>query len=124
MIQIHIRDRDLNISEHQRQLYEPTDSERVIYENAMELFRESYDWHTGVRSIGVRCAKVVGADEAVQLSMFSEDHQREKDAKLGKVIDLINMRYGPGVIRTAAEAEGGRDNASHDPFHPEEDEFS
>ena len=124
VIQIHIRDRDLNISEHQRQLYEPTDSERVIYENAMELFRDSYDWHTGVRSIGVRCAKVVGADEAVQLSMFSEDHQREKDAKLGKVIDLINMRYGPGVIRTAAEAEGDRDNASHDPFRPEEDEFS
>ena len=123
VIQIHIRDRDLNISEHQRQLYEPTDSERVIYENAMELFRESYDWHTGIRSIGVRCAKVVGSDEAVQLSMFSENTRREKDEKLGKVIDLINMRYGPGVIKTAAEAGGEREKASHDPFHPEEDEF-
>ena len=96
VIQITVRDRDLHIYEHQRILYEPTDSERIIYDNAMELFKESYGWSKGVRSVGVRCSKVIEASSGVQLSMFSDEKARTRDETIGKLMDSINKRYGPG----------------------------
>lgn len=123
VIQITVRDRDLKIYEHQRVLYEPTDSSRVIYETAMELFRESYDWSKGIRSIGVRCAKVIPQGSGIQMSMFADNAMREKESRLSKVIDELNTRYGAGSIRTAKEAMKDRiedAGISGDPFHPED----
>ncbi|MCR4688124.1 MAG: DNA polymerase IV [Saccharofermentans sp.] len=126
VIQITVRDRDLKIYEHQRVLYEPTDSARVIYEMAMELFKESYDWSNGVRSLGVRCAKVMPAGSGVQMSIFTDIKTREKEAKLSKVIDELNTRYGKGSITTAKEAlktDSEDAGVTSDPFHPEDGDF-
>ena len=73
----------------------------------MELFDESYDWHTVIRSVGVRCAKVIPEDSGIQLSMFS-DTQEKKDAdgKLSKVIDDINRRFGEGTVKSCAQMQG------------------
>jgi len=106
-VAITVRDRDLITYEHQRTLFEPTNSEKVIYETAMDLFDESYDWHTAIRSVGVRCAKVIPEDSGVQMSMFSESQEkREEDSKLNKVIDDINRRFGDGTIRSCASMQG------------------
>lgn len=106
-VAITVRDKDLITYEHQRTLFEPTNSEKVIYETAMELFDESYDWHTAIRSVGVRCAKVIPEDSGVQLSMFSESQEkREEDSKLNKVIDDINRRFGDGTIKSCASMQG------------------
>ena len=106
-VAITVRDRDLITYEHQRTLFEPTNSEKVIYETAMDLFDESYDWHTAIRSVGVRCAKVIPEDSGVQMSMFSESQEkREEDSKLNKVIDDINRRFGDGTIKSCASMQG------------------
>ena len=106
-VAITVRDRDLITYEHQRTLFEPTNSEKVIYETAMDLFDESYDWHTAIRSVGVRCAKVIPEDSGVQMSMFSESQEkREEDSKLNKVIDDINRRFGDGTIKNCASMQG------------------
>lgn len=106
-VAITVRDRDLITYEHQRTLFEPTNSEKVIYETAMDLFDESYDWHTAIRSVGVRCAKVIPEDSGVQMSMFSESQEkREEDSKLNKVIDDINRRFGEGTIKSCASMQG------------------
>ena len=106
-IQISVRDKDLMTYEHQRMLFEPTNSERVIYENAMELFDESYDWHSAVRSVGVRCTKLIPEGSGIQMSIFSElEKGREEDGKLSKVIDDINRRFGTGTVKSCAELEG------------------
>ena len=106
-VAITVRDKDLMTYEHQKSLFEPTNSEKVIYETAMELFDESYDWHTVIRSVGVRCAKVIPEDSGIQLSMFS-DTQEKKDAdgKLSKVIDDINRRFGEGTVKSCAQMQG------------------
>lgn len=106
-VAITVRDKDLMTYEHQKTLFEPTNSEKVIYETAMELFDESYDWHTVIRSVGVRCAKVIPEDSGIQLSMFS-DTQEKKDAdgKLSKVIDDINRRFGEGTVKSCAQMQG------------------
>lgn len=103
VIAITVRDKNLRIFEHQRVLFEPTDNESVIYKAALALFEESYDWAVPIRSIGVRCNKLIRADEGIQLSIFSDIEQTEKDSKIAKVMDSINERYGKGSIRSCAE---------------------
>ncbi|MCR5328193.1 MAG: DNA polymerase IV [Saccharofermentans sp.] len=126
VVQITVRDRDLCIYEKQKIIYKPTDDAREIYAAAKELFRESYDWNKGVRSIGVRCTKLVESDSGEQLSLFTEVKARERDDRLNKAIDDINSRYGSGVIKSAAEAESASKAIKDagivtDPFHPEDD---
>ena len=125
VIQIEIRDRDLVRCEKQKILFEPTDNAGTIYKAARFLFKESWDWSKGIRSIGVRCSKVIPADTGTQMSIFTDEETRKKTSRLDKVIDDINRRYGKGVITSAAEAEmqKAKDHAApvgNDPFHPED----
>ena len=120
VVQITVRDRDLGIYEKQRILYKATDDAGEIYFAAKELFKESYDWNKGVRSIGIRCTKLSGTDCGEQLSMFAGTETRGYDCRLNKAIDDINRRYGHGVIRSAAEAEIRTAGVIKDPFHPED----
>lgn len=125
VVQITVRDRDLSIYEKQKIIYKPTDDAKVIYAAARDLFKESYDWKKGVRSIGVRCTKLVRADSGEQLSIFNEVKASERDDRLNKAIDDINRRYGSSVIKSAAEAEvftkqNKAANIVTDPFHPED----
>ena len=127
VVQITVRDRDLGIYEKQGILYKATDDAKEIYTAAKKLFNDSYDWSKGVRSIGVRCTKLVRADSGEQLSIFQETKKSERDDRLNKAIDDINRRYGTSVIKSAAEAEStSKENKPAkivtDPFHPE-DEF-
>ena len=106
-VAITVRDKDLFTYEHQKTLFEPTNSEKVIYDTAMELFDESYDWHTAIRSVGVRCAKVIPEDSGIQMSIFSETQEKkEEDSKLSKVIDDINRRFGEGTVKSCASLDG------------------
>lgn len=111
VIQIHVRDRDLKIYEHQRVLYDATDIKRDIYEMACELFEESYDWHCAVRSIGIRCAKVIASGEGEQISIFTDIGKAEKDKKLSRAIDDVNRRFGKGTVKSLGEIRG-RDEIS------------
>ncbi len=125
VVQITVRDRDLGIYEKQGILYRATDDAKDIYQAARDLFKNSYDWNKGVRSIGVRCTKLVRSDSGEQLSLFAEAQKSERDERLNKAIDDINRRYGTGVIRSAAEAESASkenkaDNIVKDSFHPED----
>ena len=126
VVQITVRDCDLGIYEKQRILYRATDDAKDIYSAAKELFKESYDWNKGVRSIGVRCSKLVRSDSGEQLSLFTEVQTSERDNKLNKAIDEINRRYGKSVVKSAAEADGSNckckpANIVNDPFHPEDE---
>jgi len=106
-VAITVRDKDLLTYEHQKTLFEPTNSEKVIYETAMELFDESYDWHSAIRSVGVRCAKVIPEDSGIQMSIFSETQEKkEEDSKLSKVIDDINRRFGEGTVKSCSSLDG------------------
>ena len=126
VVQITVRDRDLGIYEKQGILYRATDDAKDIYKAANDLFKGSYDWNKGVRSIGVRCTKLVRSDSGEQLSLFTEAQRGERDDRLNKAIDDLNRRYGTSVIKSAAEAESASkenkaDKIVNDPFHPEAD---
>ncbi len=105
VIQIHVRDRDLHVYEHQRVLFEPTDVKKDIYDMAVELFMESYDWHSSVRSVGIRCSNLISSDEGEQISIFADQDKREKDEKLGKAIDELNRKFGKGTVKSLGEVD-------------------
>ena len=114
-VQISVRDKDLCIYDHQRMLFEPTDSEKVIYNTAMELFDESYDWSKAIRSVGVRLTKLVPSASGIQMSMFpEEDRFQGEDPKLVKAIDELNLRFGSGTVKSCAQLEG-RSSRNYDP---------
>lgn len=103
-VQISVRDSKLNIYERQKSLFEPTDNGRVIYDLALELFKESSDGHIALRSIGVRVTKLIPRDSGLQISFFDENLQRrEKDSRVNAVVDRINNLYGKGSVKTLGE---------------------
>ncbi len=103
VLQITVRDKDLSVYEKQRVLYMPTYRESDIYNAAVELFKDSYDWHTSVRSIGVRLTSLVGTDEPVQMSFFENEKKNEGQKKLAETIDSIKERFGNQSIMSLAE---------------------
>ena len=103
VIQITVRDKDLKIYEKQKILFRPTDNAGDIYEAAMDLFKSSYDWHSGVRSIGVRLTGLTAVDAPEQLSLFDEVAKDSKTRKLDETIDLIRDRYGKDSLKVCAE---------------------
>lgn len=110
VVQITVRDIELNIYEKQKILYKDTDNSREIYECAVDLFKESYDWHLPVRSVGVRVTDLVRSDAPEQISLFEEAERNDKEDKLGKTVDLIRERYGKKSLRLLGELEKGRNS--------------
>ncbi|MCQ2482000.1 MAG: DNA polymerase IV [Clostridia bacterium] len=103
-VQITVRDSKLNIFERQRSLFEPTNSGKVIFDTAMELFAESCEADFALRSIGVRTTKLIPDDSLLQLSIFDEGMQKKaKNSKVNDIVDKINNLYGKGSVRTLGE---------------------
>lgn len=116
VVQITVRDSALNVYEKQKVLFKDTDSARVIHECAVELFKESYDWHLPVRSIGVRLTDLVSSDAPEQLSLFEEVDRNEKEDRLEKTVDTIRERFGKKSLMLLGElgnkAENRRDEGA------------
>lgn len=116
VVQITVRDSALNVYEKQKVLFKDTDSARVIHECAVELFKESYDWHLPVRSIGVRLTDLVSSDAPEQLSLFEEVDRNEKENRLEKTVDTIRERFGKKSLMLLGElgnkAENRRDEGA------------
>ncbi len=104
---------------HQAALSSPSDSEKVLYENACLLFDELWDG-TPVRLLGVRATRLSGIGEPVQMNLFDyqreldekkkteERHQKQeakdrKKEKLAKAIASLEGKYGRGIVRSAGD---------------------
>lgn len=105
VVQITVRDRDLNIYEKQKILMGPTDSSRDIHKAAVELFEASYDWRIPVRSIGVRVTNLRESDAPEQMNLFENIERVERNKKLESTIDAIKDRYGKQSVRFLGEME-------------------
>ena len=101
VVEVYVRDIDLNSFCRQRKLQNPTCSSSEIAQVAFELFRASYRWEKPVRSIGVRGAGLVEMDSCLQLSMFQDDKKRDKWERIDATVDKLRERYGYMSVQRA-----------------------
>lgn len=122
VVELWVRDADLNSFTRQKKLRTPTCSSAEIAEAAFALFRESYRWQKPIRSVGVRASGLVEADSFYQCSLLVEDEKRDKWERIDKAVDEVRRRYGYTSIRravTMADPVLGRINPKDDhTVHP------
>lgn len=101
VVDVYVRDAELNSFTRQRKLQTPTCSSAEIAETAYDLFRRNYYWNKPIRSIGVRGAGLVEATDELQLSCFADDARRDKWERIDKTMDWLRQRYGYTAIQRA-----------------------
>ncbi|MBQ8027125.1 MAG: DNA polymerase IV, partial [Clostridia bacterium] len=106
VIQVHIRDGELNIREHQRKLPQPIRLTELLFKIGTELISEIWDGETPLRSIGIRACELAGEDECIQLSFGYDWDYLDKMEKLEKNIDDIRERFGRNSVIRCRQLEG------------------
>ena len=101
VVEVYIRDVELNSFCRQRKLEVPTCSSDEIAQTACDLFRQNYRWVRPLRSIGVRGAGLVEATAGTQLSLSPEEPRRDKWERIDAAVDRLRQRYGYRSIQRA-----------------------
>ena len=101
VVEIYVRDTELHSITRQRKLPAPSCSSQELADVGMELFRRHYHWERPIRSIGLRGAGLVEAQNCVQLSMYADDQKREKWERIDAAVDHLRQRYGYMSVRRA-----------------------
>ena len=101
VVEIFVRDTELNSFFRQRKLRIPSCSSQELAQVGMDLFRRHYRWERPIRSIGLRGAGLVEGQSDVQLSMFAEDGKRDKWERIDCAVNRLRTRYGYLCIRRA-----------------------
>ena len=101
VVEVYIRDVELNSFCRQRKLEVPTCSSDEIAQTACDLFRQNYRWVRPLRSIGVRGAGLVEATAGTQLSLYPEETRRGKWERIDAAVDRLRQRYGYRSIQRA-----------------------
>jgi DNA polymerase-4 len=78
---INVRNKDLFTYTHQKKLENYTDITKVIQDNALILFKESYNWSKPIRSIGVSVSDLAPSNSCSQISLFEDEKTRQKLCK-------------------------------------------
>ncbi len=94
VVEIYVRDTQLNSIVRQRKLQAPSCSSQELAETGLDIFRRNYRWDRPVRSIGLRGAGLVEAQGTVQLSLYTEDQKRDKWERIDTAVDHLRQRDG------------------------------
>lgn len=95
-ISVSLRNSDFKNYSHQKKLKNSTNSTKIIYETARDLFDVIWKKEP-VRLLGVALSNLE-LEENEQISMFSDVKVDKKNKALDKVIDDIRNKYGDGAI--------------------------
>lgn len=104
MVSMEIKYYDFQSMSHQMQLPKPTDEDKVLFETACRLFKESWNGEP-VRLLGIRTAKLCAASEPEQLSLFDMEvppEPDEKHRKLNAAVEAIRKKYGKDAVMKAS----------------------
>lgn len=96
VIEIYIRDNQLNSISRQEAIQGRTNLAQEIAEEAMKLFRKNYHWNYPVRSIGVAVNGLSG-EERGQILLFDDARRMKKEA-LEYTVDDLRRRFGQKSI--------------------------
>jgi len=92
VVEFSLRTTDLNWLIHQRKIKRPTNVTRDILNISFELYKEVRQ--LPLRSIGIRVATLVPADEPEQTSLFVDEKKHDGQKAIDRAVDAIRDNYG------------------------------
>lgn len=105
MVSVEIKYHNFEVNSHQKQLERQTNSDQIIYREALELFRELWNKEP-IRLLGIRTSKLVPEGEPEQLSIFDIQYEQRKESpldkkheQLDKALDKIRRKYGEDAVK-------------------------
>lgn len=98
-IGVMLRTKDFRVFYTKKDLLTPVDFELEISNIAIKLLEEIYDPNILYRSTGVTLEKI-GEQGAEQLSLYTDNSDIEKKAKLAQCFDKLESRFGKNIIKT------------------------
>ena len=96
-IAIITKDMYFKMKTHQTKLKNCTNSEEIIYETAVKLFKDNWD-NIPIRLIGIRLDNLTDTND-YQISLFENIEKRESDNNLSKTLDTLRKKYGEDIIK-------------------------
>lgn len=101
MISVEIKYYNFQTVSHQKQMGKAAYEDKILHENASELFDELWNGEP-IRLLGIRTSKLVEETAPEQLSIFDiqmEKPKDEKHRKLDKALDEIRERFGEDAVK-------------------------
>lgn len=105
LVSVSIKTSDFEHYSHQKKFYTPTNSTKQIYAYAKVLFNESWKGEL-IRHLGVHVSELCTKD-FIQMNLFEESMQLEKQKKLDATIDQIRLRYDNKAIMRSCFLHSG-----------------
>lgn len=98
-IGVMLRTKDFRVFYTKKDLLTPVDFELEISNIAIKLLAEIYDPNILYRSTGVTLEKI-GEQGSEQLSLYTDNTDIEKKAKLAQCFDKLESKFGKNIIKT------------------------
>lgn len=119
MVSVEIKYYNFETCSHQKQVLSATNSDQMIFDTAVELFRELWNKEP-IRLLGIRTSKLSEEGEPEQLTIFDlqnmqQKHlQKKKFEDLDKALDKIRQKYGQdAVVRGGQYGNQERNEKNH-----------
>lgn len=101
-LEVALRSETLQWRSHRVRLRYASDVTAELAELGMALVRESHDFSTPLRSMGLRALELVHADEDEQVDIFIDYANLNKQRSIDAAVDGIRAKYGAGSIQRAS----------------------
>ena len=101
-VSIQLRTKNFEDFSHQTKLDCSTASTKEIMKKAKQLLTEKFKNGMAIRLVGLRVDNLVSKEE-LQISLFQNTEEHQKQEKLDKVIDKLNEKYGGNSITRAGK---------------------
>ena len=99
VIGIQVRGKSLRSFTRQVKLDRPTNITKEIIQSAVALFKRNYDFSEPIRSLGVQVSDLTFGDFPIQISLFEDIEERQKQESLDKTLDGLKKRFGNTIVQ-------------------------
>ena len=97
-IELSLRYTDLTWRSHRMRLEQATDITSELLHCGTELLRESHEFPTPLRSMGIRALELANSTADEQMSLFTDQESRDKERRIDLAVDRIREKYGAESI--------------------------